>query len=70
MPNNWGAHFMTDGYEDHIAKSAVSIVEILEAPGMFMLEVGMTDEDLEDHDRAIAKVEAWLRKEHEGRWLY
>ena len=60
---------MTDGYSDHILSSAVSIVEILEAPGMFMYAVGITDEDLEAHEPAVAKVKVWLEAEYAGPWV-
>ena len=68
MPSNWGMHFMTDGFDDHILKSAVSIVDILEAPGLFMYTVGITDEDIEAREPAIGKVESWLKAQYEGPW--
>ena len=69
MPNNWAAHFMTDGYDDHIKKSALSIVEILTAPGLFMLVAGITDDDLEAVDPAVKKVETWLKAGYSGPWI-
>lgn len=69
MQSNWGARFFTDGYDDHIENSAVTIVQILEAPGRFMLEVGVTDEDLEAEEPAIMKVVDWLKRDYEGSWL-
>lgn len=68
MANNWGRHFSTDGYCDHIEVCAETIVGILEAPGKFMLEVGMDEEDLEAHDPAVVKVATWLRKDAEP-WM-
>ena len=61
---NYGMRFITDGYCDHNVLCAESLVEILEAPGMFMLATGVTEEDLEAHDPAVEKIAAWLADEY------
>lgn len=65
MTTNYGAHFLTDGYCDPCKLTASSIVSILEAPGLFMYTIGITDDDLENVAKAESKVEKWLQQEYE-----